>query len=70
MMLVCGDQDLLIPCIANRSRWKCFVVAKLDCNSLENICSWTIALYEQSLLRCRLFHWKSFTLTDRSTNTL
>ena len=25
--------------IANRSRWKNFVVAELNCNSLENICS-------------------------------
>ena len=35
-------------------------------NSLENIHSWTVVLYGQSLLH-KLFHWKSFWVTDRST---
>ena len=35
--------------IANRSRWRSFAVAKLNCNSLENICGWTVVLYGQSL---------------------
>ena len=39
------------------------MVVKLNCNSLENIHSWF--LYGQSLLH-RLFHWKSFAVTDRS----
>ena len=57
-----------IPYIANHSRWKGFVVAKLNCNSLENIHGWTVVLYVQSLLH-RLFHWKSFTVTSRSAKT-
>ena len=32
---------------------------KLNCNSLENICGWTVVLHGQSLLH-RLFHRKSF----------
>ena len=46
--------------IANRPRWKSFVVAKLNYNLLENILGWTVVLYGQSLLN-ELFHWKSFT---------
>ena len=37
--------------------------AKLNCNLLENICSWAVVLYGQSLLH-RLFHWKNFTVTN------
>ena len=32
------------PYIANRSRWKSFVVAEMNCNSLENFCSWIVVL--------------------------
>ena len=39
----------LIPYIANRLRWKSFVIAKLNCNFLENIHSWTVVLHGQSL---------------------
>ena len=38
--------------------------ANLNCNSLENIRSWTVVLYGQSLLH-RLFHWKSFIVTNQ-----
>ena len=41
------------------------MVAKLNCNSLETIHGWMVVLYGQSLLH-RLFHWKSFTVTNRS----
>ena len=34
-----------IPYIANRSRWKSFLVIKLNCNLLESNRNWTIALY-------------------------
>ena len=43
-----------------------FTVAELNCNLLENIHSWTVVLHGQGLLQ-RLFHWKSFAVTDRST---
>ena len=51
--------------IANCSRWKSFVVAKLNCNLLENICSWIVVMYGQNLLH-RLFH---FAVTDWSAKT-
>ena len=54
---------IVLPYIANRSRWISFAAAKLNCNSLENICGWTVVLYGQSLLH-RLFHWKSFVVTN------
>ena len=38
-----------IPYIANRSRWKSLVVAKLNCNSVENTHGWMVVLYGQSL---------------------
>ena len=41
-----------LPYIANCSS---FAVAKLNCNSLENICSRMVVFYGQSLLH-RLFH--------------
>ena len=31
--------------IANRSRLKVFVVVEMNCNSLENICSWPVTWY-------------------------
>ena len=31
--------------IANFSKWKTFAVAKLNCNSLENIHGWMVVLY-------------------------
>ena len=46
-----------------------FTVAKLNCNSLENICGWMVVLHGQDLLH-RLFHWKSFAVTDWSTKTV
>ena len=49
--------------IVNRSRCKSFTVAKLNCNSLENICGWMVVLYGQSLLH-RLFNWKKFAVTN------
>ena len=57
-----------VPYIANYSRWENFVVAELNCNSLKNIHGWMVVLYGQSLLH-GLFHWKSFTVTDRSAKT-
>ena len=42
------------------------MVTKLNCNSLENICGWTVVLYGQSLLH-RPFHQKSFTVTAKTT---
>ena len=33
--------------IANRLRWKSFAVAKLNCNLLESILSWTVVLCGQ-----------------------
>ena len=42
------------------------MVTELNCNSLENICGWTVVLHDQGLLH-RLFHWKSFVVTDQST---
>ena len=51
---------------ANRLRWKSFMVAKLNYNSLENICGWTVVLYDQSLL----YRLKSFVVTDRSAKTV
>ena len=54
--------------IANHLRWKSFLVAKINCNLLENICGWIIVLYGQSLLH-RVFHWKSFAVTDLSMKT-
>ena len=45
------------------------MVAKLKCYSLENIRSWTVVLYGQSLLLHRLFNWKSFVVTDQSMKT-
>ena len=41
---------------------------KINCNSLENILGWMVVLYGQSLLHM-LFHWKSLTVTNRSTQT-
>ena len=46
-----------------------FTVVKLNCIILESIWGWIVILYGQSLLD-RLFHWKSFTITDRSTKTV
>ena len=60
---------ILIPYITNRSRWKSFAVTELNCNSLEYTYSWTVVLHGQGLLH-RLFHWKSFTVTNRSTKTM
>ena len=54
--------------IANRLRWKSFAVAELNCNSLKNICSWTVVMHSQGLLN-RLFHWKSFSAADQSVKT-
>ena len=62
------DSYWLLLYIANHSRWKSFAVAKLDCNSLENIRGWMAVLYGQSLLH-RLFHWKSFVVTNWSMKT-
>ena len=35
----------LVLYIANCSRWKSFMVAELNCNSLENICGWPFFFY-------------------------
>ena len=40
----------------------------VNCNSLENIFNWMVVLYGQSILH-RLFHWKSFMVTNRSVKT-
>ena len=60
---------MYVPYIANYSRWKSFAVAELNCNSLENIHSWTVVLHGQGLLH-RLFHWKSFVVTNQSIKTV
>ena len=57
-----------IPYIANRSRWKSFVVVEINCNSLENIHGCMMIWYSQTLLH-RLFHWKSFAVADQSMKT-
>ena len=55
--------------IANHLRWKSFTVVKLNFNSLDNIHGWmVVSLYGQSLLH-KLFHWKGFTVTNRSSKT-
>ena len=67
------NQDVALPCqimfyipyVANHLRWKSFAVAELNCNSLVNICSWTVVLHGQSLLH-RLYHWKSFVVTAKT----
>ena len=64
----CPDFDFPGPYIANHSRCISFTVAKLNVNSLESIRGWTVVLYGQSLLH-RLFHWKSFTVTNQSAKT-
>ena len=53
--------------IAIWSRWS-FAVATINCDSLENIHGWTAVLYGQSLLH-KLFHWKSFMVTNWSVKT-
>ena len=61
------ENHLCIPYIANRSRWKSFAVVEINCNSLENIHGCMVILYGQLLHR--LFHWKSFAVTNRSAKT-
>ena len=61
----------ITPYITNRSRLKVFVVVEMNCNSLENICSWPVTWYPCVAKLCctvalLLFHWKSFTVTNVS----
>ena len=42
---------------------------KLNCNSLENICGWIQSCMAKAYHIARLFHWKSFAVTDRSAKT-
>ena len=46
----CFVNPSLLTYIANCSRWKSFVVAELNFNSLENFYGWTVPLHGQSLL--------------------
>ena len=43
-----------------------FAVAKLNCSLLENICSWLIVLYDQSLLQA--VSLERFAVTNQSQN--
>ena len=61
--MICKELPSLY--IANRLRWKSFTVVEINCNSLENIHGCMVILYGQTLLH-RLFHWKSFAVTDQS----
>ena len=47
---------------------KSFAVVEINCNLLENIHGCMVILYGQTLLH-RLFHWKSFAVTNQSTKT-
>ena len=40
--------------------WKSFAVAKLNSNSLVNICDWTVVLYGQSLLHAQAISLEKF----------
>jgi len=59
VMYVCVSAPRLLPYIANCSRWKSFMVAGLNCNSLENIRSWpssaVTAYYQKEIILLEKF---------------
>ena len=60
---------LVLPTVYCKSfKVKGFVIADINCNSLENIHGWMVVLHDQGLLH-RLLHWKSFTVADQSAKT-
>ena len=43
---------------------------RTNCNLLENICGWMVVLNGKAYYTSYVFHWKSFTVTDRSMKTV